>query len=1009
MHSPQGQRSECVGKLGKTVQELFISLSERENLNRFPSDIPEDDLIAFFTLSTIDKGLLLNRRGDHNRLGFALQLCTVRYLGYCPDDLAHIPQTVTSYLAKQLDVTSPAALVLQYGQREHTRTDHLQEIVDFVGYAKAKQTDFDELEAWLTERALEHDKPMLLFAMACEHLYKSKILRPGVTVLERLVISARQHAQQQTYDTMASILNPDTCIFLDSVLDVDDAIGRTPLYWLKYGATSNTPDDILNDIEKIEYLRRHHIEDWNVPGLNPNRLKFLAQLGQQSTNQSLQRSAPERRYPILVAFLLRTYEEIIDELIELFDRCLADCYTRAKGDLKRFQLSVAKTTNTKLQIFRDIGKIVLNADISDSDLRAHIYKVIPETEFRQAVDECDGLIRPNDDKSYDFLNKRYGYIREFSPKFLKIMQFQSHQENDPLLKAITILDTLNDGHKRKVSDDAPTEFIQKSWQPYVKDGQGKIIRRYYEISTLWSLRGALRSGDVWVNHSRRYADPESYLIPKELWPSMRQDACRILGLPESPEQHLKLKQDELETLYRELDEKIGQGDGVTIENNRLSLTRLSAEDLPQSVTALQQTITQRLPRVDLDDLLIEVDQWTRFRDDFSHASKHQASNPQNVRLLYASILAQANNYGLTKMAEISGLSYSQLAWFTKWYLREETLQAGINRLVNYHFHLPLSSYWGGGTLSSSDGQRFPVAVKAKNSTAIPRYGYGQILTLYSWTSDQHSQWRCKPEPSTVRDATYVLDGLLDNETELPLFEHTTDTAGYTEKIFGFFDGLGFLFSPRIRDLNDQHIYCVDKTLKYQHLGPIIKGRINIERIGKQWDTLLRTFASVKLGWVTASLFVHKLQSQPRQSSLAKVVHEYGQLIKSIYIPKYICREEQRRRVSKQLNKGEALHDLRQWLLFADEGQLKKSQRQEQANQASALTLVTNAIIVWNTVYMQAIIDQLKQEGHVINESDLQHISPCRFEHINKHGKIAFNVDTKWRRDFLRPLRDPGED
>lgn len=103
---------------------------------------------------------------------------------------------------------------------------------------------------------------------------------------------------------------------------------------------------------------------------------------------------------------------------------------------------------------------------------------------------------------------------------------------------------------------------------------------------------------------------------------MRQDACRILGLPESPEQHLKLKQDELEALYRELDEKIGQGDGVTIENNRLSLTRLSAEDLPQSVTALQQTITQRLPRVDLDDLLIEVDQWTRFRDDFSHASKH---------------------------------------------------------------------------------------------------------------------------------------------------------------------------------------------------------------------------------------------------------------------------------------------------------------------------------------------------------------------------------------------------
>jgi TnpA family transposase len=147
------------------VQELFISLSDRENLNRFPSDTPEDVLIAFFTLSTVDKELIFNHRGDHNRLGFALQLCTLRYLGYCPDDFIHITQTVTGYLAKQLDILSPVPLILQYGQREHTRTDHLQEIVAFVGYNKAAQTDFDALEEWLTERALEHDKPIRAIAL----------------------------------------------------------------------------------------------------------------------------------------------------------------------------------------------------------------------------------------------------------------------------------------------------------------------------------------------------------------------------------------------------------------------------------------------------------------------------------------------------------------------------------------------------------------------------------------------------------------------------------------------------------------------------------------------------------------------------------------------------------------------------------------------------------------------------------------------------------------------------
>jgi TnpA family transposase len=203
----------------------------------------------------------------------------------------------------------------------------------------------------------------------------------------------------------------------------------------------------------------------------------------------------------------------------------------------------------------------------------------------------------------------------------------------------------------------------------------------------------------------------------------------------------------------------------------------------------------------------------------------------------------------------------------------------------------------------------------------------------------------------TRDATYVLDGMIDNETELPLFEHTTDTAGYTELIFALFDLLGFMFSPRIKDLTDQQIYCVDKKIYYKTLGKIIKGTVKTDFVLNHWDTILRIAAAIRLGWVTASLFVSKLQSQHRQSIITKALKEYGKLIKSIYIPKYICREEQQRRVSLQLNKGESLHNLRRWLMFAQEGQIRKSQLQDQANQASALTLVTNAIIVWNTRYM----------------------------------------------------------
>ena len=200
------------------------------------------------------------------------------------------------------------------------------------------------------------------------------------------------------------------------------------------------------------------------------------------------------------------------------------------------------------------------------------------------------------------------------------------------------------------------------------------------------------------------------------------------------------------------------------------------------------------------------------------------------------MLAQSGNFGLTLMAQMSGLTYRQLAWTTTWYLREETLRAANTQLVNFHYHQPLARGWGGGTLSSSNGQRFPVAVRTSNATALPRYfGYGRGLTFYTWTSDQHSQFGTKVIPATLRDATVVLDEILDNETELPLFEHATDTSGYTEIIFGLFDLLGLQFAPRIRDLGDQRLYRLDKQKEYRLVSQLLKGTINRD-LGYSRDT-----------------------------------------------------------------------------------------------------------------------------------------------------------------------------
>ena len=142
-------------------------------------------------------------------------------------------------------------------------------------------------------------------------------------------------------------------------------------------------------------------------------------------------------------------------------------------------------------------------------------------------------MRPLDDNHFDFLSNRYGYIRRFAPVFFSGFTFRSHQSSAPLIKAINLLRELDAANKRKVPNDAPQDLISARWANYVFDDQGEIVRRYYEMCLLWELRRALRAGDVWLENSRRYANPESYLIPKDKWSTLRSEVCQMLQLPQS--------------------------------------------------------------------------------------------------------------------------------------------------------------------------------------------------------------------------------------------------------------------------------------------------------------------------------------------------------------------------------------------------------------------------------------------------------------------------------------------
>lgn len=181
----------------------------------------------------------------------------------------------------------------------------------------------------------------------------------------------------------------------------------------------------------------------------------------------------------------------------------------------------------------------------------------------------------------------------------------------------------------------------------------KINRRYYELCVLWQLKAALRSGDLWVVGSRRYADPETYLIPIAQWPALRAEVCRQLGMPEAVDARLLEREAGLGQRLTQVEALLARRDGaVRLEDGALVLTPLVAEERPTRVRDLEKAISRRLPQVELSELLMEVDRWTGFSRCFEHAGGYAARHPEMPAQLYAAVLAQGCNLGLTRMAHI---------------------------------------------------------------------------------------------------------------------------------------------------------------------------------------------------------------------------------------------------------------------------------------------------------------------------------------------------------------------
>jgi len=995
------------------VAPRVLSDAELEALAGWPPEVARSDLVEHFSLDVGDLRWVRSHRGAATRIGLGLQLCALRFLGFVPSGLAAAPAEAVRRVAERVGV-SPSALARYVADVDgRLRRRHVASVIERAGWRSCGASERKRLADWLVARAVEHDDASLLFAQALAHLRAERIVRPGLDRLLREVAAARALADREVHWRLRPELDAQRCAELDALVVNDPALGMSPLTWLDKGAPSSSPEAIKAEVAKLAYLRDLGADRIDLSVIPPERARQLAGVGRRSKPKALRAMAPERRYPVLLATLAGAYGSITDEVVHMFDQALAATSSRARSVLADRRAADAEANLERLELLDEILEVALDEGLDDAGVGAGVRR-LGRDRLASAVRGEDERA-PRDGGHLAIVEARYSHIRSFAPPALSALRLRASAPSEAL-DAAQLLQAMNAEGRRHVPSDTPTGFVPDRWQPYLTAaraaGDENAYRHYWELAALFALQGALRSGEVWVEGSRRYGDVASYLIPPEDWPAKRDEVLELCNLaPSFPERLARMDAD-YERYLDELETLLADGNGPVYldDAGELHLRPLAAETVAPEVLATKDAVLARLPMVPLAEAIIEVDRVTRFSDRLTHAGGGTPRAPEleHRRNLYSALLSQACNFGATRMAELTGIPADTIEWYLQWYLRDEPrLEAANAAVVNEHHRQLFAAHWGGGTLSSSDGLRLPMRGRSLTARVLSRYFLDQGVTTYTHVSDQHSTYGTQVIVSTDRDGLYVLDEILGNTTELPILEHATDTHGQLLATFALFDLVGLKLSPRIAKIADKprgRPHPPSHYARWLLAGPLLAERAQVDLIAEHWDELCRIGGSLKLGYVSAALLVARLQAGARQHPLAKALLEYGKLLRTLHALRWFTDEAFRRRIGRQLNKGESLNDLRRFIAYADAGKEKYRRHEDQTAQAHCLTLVVNICILSTTWYIQDSAEAHEAEGGEVSDEVIAHISPGHFGALNPYGTHPIDVAAVLGRGQRRPLR-----
>lgn len=946
----------------------------------------EEKIIIEWLLTGEEKEFITNKsRGAENRLKYAAQLCHLKLKGRFIDDWSEISIKVLNHLAKQLEVELVHSKINNYQKSTEIRIRaEVKKLLHF------KEFDFesDKLVIEFVEQnpILINKKEDITDAIE-KYLINSRVILPSRSRLMKYVYAQYGKKQTDVFEKFAAKITVQQREYLNTTYKDNSVLNK-----VKKPIGEVNIKNVTAKIEIIENLLSLELEALPWQMIHPKYSEKLARLVYKNDISSIRRiQSRNKRDVMVVCYLYESTKTLIDLIVASYDKLTMEIERRVNRDYEIHIKRIRSEQRLNQEKALSTLKLLQNHEDKDNTTLAMFFKDMEEqsVSLEKIINGCEQVEEFEKYGKAELATRRYSYITKFMQRFFNL-KLETAKGTEVLKRAI---ETYKGYHKEeaKINRRTASEFIDNTWRKALINKSGRLNRKVWEIGLFFAAKKELKSGNLYLPQSRFYRDFWAPLYSKKKWKEDRAEEYKELNAKEDPKEVMELISEEFNQHLDLAIKSFGSNNFADFKNGKLVIHKDDPLLNSESVKELKSIIDSHAEPIRIENVLVNLQRKTNYMRAFKPLEGFKSRELPELRILNAALTGHATNLGLYGMSQnCNGITGDKLSYVSNYYITPENLQEASNILTAAQQEYWLTKVIGSGERSSSDGQRFKTSHKGLYSSMHPRYfgALDRAITIYTHISDQCSVFNTEILSCAAKEAAYVLDGLLDNQAIVRPFEHSTDTAGFTEIMFALCYLLGISFQPHFKDIKDQQLYSFDrKKTKIPELFSTEKADEDL--VCEQWDDMIRLVCSLKKRLIKPHIIIKKLRAQEGLTKIAKALVHLGRIIKTTYILRYLHDKQLRYAVRKQLNKGESRHTLARYVFFADQGAFKTNDYEEMMNKASSLSFISNAMVLHNTEQMQTIYEKLAAKGKKIDPEDMKRVLPLSTKNILIHGTYSF--------------------